>query len=70
MTKLLGALLLVVAAIAGVVGVAWIFFDAVGAEWDYCARGGDCIAGWVMGAGFTVAAVAAGILGFHLLRRP
>ena len=67
MTKLLGVLLLMVAAIAGVVGVDWIFLDAVGTEWDYCS-GGDCIAGWIMGAGFAVAAVIAGGVGFRLLR--
>ena len=68
MTKLLGVLLLMVAAMAGVVGVGWIFLDAVGTEWDYCS-GGDCIAGWTMGASFAVAAVIAGGVGFRLLRR-
>ena len=68
MTKLLGVLLVGVAAIAGVVGVGWIALDAVGTEWDYCS-GGECIAGWKMGVGFSVVAVTAGIVGFRLLRR-
>ena len=68
MTKLLGVLLLAVAAIAGVVGVGWIALDAVGTEWDYCS-GGGCIAGWKRGVGVSVVAVAAGIVGFRLLRR-
>ena len=68
MTKLLGVLLLAAATIAGVVGVGWIALDAVGTEWDYCS-GGDCIAGWKMAVGFSVVAVAAGIVGFRLLRR-
>ena len=68
MTKLLGVLLLAAATIAGVVGVGWITLDAVGTEWDYCS-GGDCIAGWIMGASFVVAAVIAGVVGVRLRRR-
>jgi hypothetical protein len=66
--KLLGALLLLVAAAAGLIGVTWMIFDAVGTEWDYCPDG-DCIAGWKMGAGFTLVAVLAGVVGVSLLRR-
>jgi hypothetical protein len=69
MTKLLGVLLLMVAVIAGVIGVGWLFLDAVGTEWDYCRRGSDCIAGWKMGAGFTVAAIVTAVVGFSVLRR-
>jgi hypothetical protein len=68
MTKLLGVLLVMVAVIAGVIGVGWVFLDAVGREWDYC-RGSDCIAGWKMGAGFTLAAVVTAVVGLSLLRR-
>jgi hypothetical protein len=66
--KLLGALLILVAAAAGLIGVLWLFVDAVGTEWDYCRRG-DCIAGWKMGAAFTFAAVVVGVVGLSLLRR-
>ena len=68
MARLLGALLLVVAAAVGVFGLGWIALDAVGTEWDYCPEG-DCIAGWKIGAGFVAAAVAAGVAGVGLLRR-
>jgi hypothetical protein len=68
--KLLGGLLLLVAAVAGLIGVLWLFLDAVGTEWDYCdGGGGDCISGWKMGAAFTFAAVVAGVVGVSLLRR-
>jgi hypothetical protein len=67
MTTLLGVLLIGVAVIAGVIGVGWLFLDAVGREWDYC-RGGDCIAGWKMGAGFTLVAVVTAVVGLSLLR--
>ena len=71
MGKLLGALFLLVAALTGLIGVLWLFLDAVGTEWDYCGRGGggDCISGWKMGAGFTSAAVVTGVVGVSLLRR-
>jgi hypothetical protein len=66
--KLLGALLLLAAAVAGLIGGLWLLLDAVGTEWDYCRRGGDCIAGWKMGAAFTFAALVAGVIGVSLLR--
>ena len=69
MTRTLGVLLLVVAAGAGVVGVGWLSLDAIGTEWDYCRGGTGCIAGWKMGAGFTLAAVATAAFGFSVLRR-
>ncbi len=69
MSNLVGALALLVAAITGVIGVGWMFLDAVGTEWDYCPGGGDCIAGWKIGAAFTVAAVVAAVVGVILLRR-
>jgi hypothetical protein len=68
MTKLLGVLLLMVAVIAGLIGLGWVFLDAVGQEWDYCS-GSDCIAGWKMGAGITVSAVVTAVVGYSLLRR-
>jgi hypothetical protein len=68
-SKLIGVLLLTVAAVAGAIGVAWIYLDAIGTEWDYCHDGRDCIAGWKMGAGFLVGAVAAGIIGLVVLRK-
>jgi hypothetical protein len=49
-SKLIGALLLMVAAVAGAIGVAWVYLDAIGTEWDYCPDGRNCIAGWKMGA--------------------
>jgi len=67
MARLLGALLVAVSALAGVVGVGWLLLDAVGTEWDYC-RGSGCTAGWKMGAGFTLAALAGTVLGVALLR--
>ena len=69
MITLLGVLLLVVAAVAGVIGVGWLSLDAIGTEWDYCPGGTDCIAGWKMGAGFTLAAVVTAVVGFSVLRR-
>jgi hypothetical protein len=69
MAKLLGALLLMISALAGVVGIGWLLLDAVGTEWDFCPSGSDCIAGWKMGAGFTLVALAAGVLGLSLVRR-
>jgi hypothetical protein len=69
MATLLGALLLMIAALAGVVGIGWLFLDAFGTEWDFCPGGNDCIAGWKMGAGFTLAALSAGVLGLRLVRR-
>jgi hypothetical protein len=68
-TKLLGALVLVAAAAAAALGIAWVYVDAVGTEWDYCRRGNDCIAGWKMEAGFIVVAAVVGVIGFSLLRR-
>jgi hypothetical protein len=67
--KLIGALLLLVAVGAGAIGVAWVYLDAIGTEWDYCPDGSDCIAGWKMGAGFLAGAVVVGAVGFGLLRR-
>jgi hypothetical protein len=67
--KLLGGLLLLAAAVAGVVGIGWLLLDAIGTEWDYCPGGSDCIAGWKIGAGFAVAALVAGVLGLSVLRR-
>ena len=56
--------------IAGVIGVGWMLLDAVGTEWDWCPRtGNNCVAGWKMGAAFTVVAVIAGVVGLGLLRR-
>lgn len=69
MSTLVGALLLLVALGASVIGVAWVFLDVIGTEWDYCPDGRDCIAGWKMGAGFLLGAVVAGAVGFGLLRR-
>jgi hypothetical protein len=68
-SKLLGVLLLLVALAAGAIGVGWLFLDAIGSEWDYCRAGGDCIAGWKIGAGFTAVAVVAAVLAVALLRR-
>ena len=68
MGKVLGALLLLAAGIAALIGILWLFLDAVGTEWDYCPDRG-CIAGWKMGAGFTLAALVAGVAGVSLLRR-
>jgi hypothetical protein len=67
-TKPLGVLLVVAAAITAVVGIGWLLLDAIGTEWDYCPGGSDCIAGSTMGAGFTLAAVVIGLVGFGLLR--
>jgi hypothetical protein len=67
--RLLGALLLVVAGVAGLIGVPWLLLDAFGTEWDYCPGGRDCIAGWKMGAAFASAAVVTGGVGVVLLRR-
>jgi hypothetical protein len=51
-------------------GVGWLLLDAAGSEWDYCAGGGgDCIAGWKMGLGFTVAATLLAVGAVALLRR-
>jgi hypothetical protein len=69
MATLAAALLLVIAAVAGVVGVGWLLLDAFGTEWDYCPNGRDCIAGWKMGLGFTFAALLAGALGFGIRLR-
>jgi hypothetical protein len=68
MTKLLGALLLMIAAVAAVIGAGWVSLDAIGTEWDYCPGGSDCIAGWKMGVGFIVAAIVAAIAGFFVIR--
>ena len=68
-SKLIGALLLMVAAVAGAIGVAWIYLDATGTEWDYCPDGRNCIAGWTMGASFLVGAVVVGVVGFVGLRK-
>ena len=69
MFKLFGGLVLVIAAMAGVIGVTWLFLDAVGEEWDYCGGGGgSCIAGWKMGIAFTVVAVVAAFVGARVLR--
>jgi hypothetical protein len=67
-SKLIGALLLIVAAVAGAIGVAWVLLDAIGKEWDYCPEGRNCIAGWKMGTSFLVGAVIAGVVGFVVLR--
>lgn len=69
MSTLVGGLALVVAAVAGVIGVGWLLLDAVGMEWDYCPGGTDCIAGWIMGTMFAGVAAVAGIVGASLLRR-
>ena len=69
MSKLVGAMAVVVAAVAGLLGVAWIFLDAIGTEWDYCRRGGACIPGGVMGTVFTLAAIVAAFVGVTLLRQ-
>jgi hypothetical protein len=65
---LLGALFLLPAAAAGVIGVLWVGLDAFGTEWDYCPDRKTCIAGWKMGAGFIVAAALVGAAGVGLLR--
>jgi hypothetical protein len=52
----------------GLVGVVWLVLDAAGTEWDYCS-GGDCVAGWKMGAALTLAAFVLGGVGFGLFRR-
>ncbi|MCA1657393.1 MAG: hypothetical protein LC713_06765 [Actinobacteria bacterium] len=69
MSKLLGVLALLVAAMAGVIGVGWLFLDATGTEWDYCPGGSDCIPGAAMGAIFTGTAILAAGIGVSLLRR-
>jgi hypothetical protein len=66
-SRLLGAVVLLTAAVIGLIGVLWLFLDAVGGEWDYCR--GDCVAGWKMGVGFIVVAAALGLAGSGLLRR-
>lgn len=66
-TKLLGALLLVFAAVAGATGVLWAYLASVGTEWDYC-NGGSCTDGEVMAAFLIVPAAVAGVVGFLLLR--
>ena len=68
-SNVFGTVALLVAAIAGVIGVGWLFLDAVGTEWDYCPGGSDCIPGWVMGAIFTGTAILAAVVGVSLLRR-
>jgi hypothetical protein len=67
-SKLLGVLLLLPAAAAGVIGILWVWVDAVGTEWDYCPDG-DCIAGWKMGLGFLAVGTALGVAAVGLLRR-
>jgi hypothetical protein len=68
-SKLIGALLLIIAALAGAIGVAWVYLDAIGTEWDYCPDGRNCIAGWKMAASFLAGAVGAGVVGFVALRK-
>lgn len=65
--KVLGALLLVFAAVVGAIGVLWTYVASVGTEWDYC-NGGSCTNGEVMGVLFIVPAVVSGVVGFLLLR--
>jgi hypothetical protein len=65
--KLLAAVMLLAAAVIGLIGVLWLFLDVVGSEWDYCRDG--CVAGWKMGLGFVVVAAALGLAGSALLRR-
>jgi hypothetical protein len=67
--KLLGAVFLALAAVAGVIGVLWVSLDAVGTEWDYCRPGRECIAGWKIGSGFLGSAAVAALAGLGLLRR-
>ena len=67
--RVLGGLFIIVAPIIGLIGVAWLVYGTFG-EWAYCPHGGnDCIAGWKIGAGLTVVAAAAGLIGFGVLRR-
>jgi hypothetical protein len=68
MSRFLGAIVLVAAAITGAIGVVWIGLDAIGTEWDYCPSGGDCIAGWKMGLGFVAASAVLGLAAGGLLR--
>jgi hypothetical protein len=66
--KALGAVLLLVGAVALVTGAGWVFLDAVGSEWDYCRGDGDeCIAGWKIGAGFTLVGVVAVLVGLRVV---
>jgi len=67
--SVLGGLLIIAATITGVIGIGWLFLDAIGTEWDYCPGGSDCVAGWKVGAGLTVVAAAAGLIGLGVLRR-
>jgi hypothetical protein len=67
--KVLGALLLVGAAVVGGIGVLWALGASGGAEWDYCQRGSGCTSGEVLGVFLIVLAAVAGFVGFVLLRR-
>jgi hypothetical protein len=65
--KLLGALLLSLAVVVGVIGLLWALLASVGTEWDYCS-GGSCTDGEVMALFLIVPAAVAGVAGFLFLR--
>jgi hypothetical protein len=63
-----GVLLLLAAAVVGVLGAAWTTLAIVGAEWDYCPTGNDCIPGELAGITVLTVGVVAGLSGLRLVR--
>lgn len=65
---MLGALLMLVAAIGFGVGGLWAVAKAGGAEVDYC-DGPNCVSGWYPAGAILVVAVVLAFFGVWLLRR-
>jgi hypothetical protein len=61
-------LLLLAAAVVGVLGAAWTTFAIIGTEWDYCPSGRDCIAGELMGMVLVAVAGLSAWSGVRLVR--